>query len=49
MSKYSGENAPNVILVLMFMPFVGATIGILTGLAVEGIGNLAEKRRSKDA
>jgi len=47
--KYAGENAPSVILVLMFMPFVGASIGILTGLAVEGIGNLVDKRRDKNA
>lgn len=49
MSKYSGENAPSVIFVLMFMPFVGATIGILTGVAVDRIGNLIEKRRDSDA
>jgi len=49
MGKYSGENAPNVVLVLMAMPFIGAAFLILFGLGVESVGNIIEKRREDNA
>jgi len=49
MGKYSGDNAPNVVFVLMGMPFVGAAFVILFGLGVESVSNIIEKRRGDNA
>lgn len=48
MSKYAGEDAPSVILVLMTMPFVIGAFSIVVAEIATGITSQIRKRRDSD-